>query len=45
MVDHINIGEKLTEKPINSKDIRALFIAYSDNIPFGILPNSSYIDL
>ena len=32
MVDHINKGEKLTERPINSKDIRDKFIAYSDNL-------------
>ena len=44
-VDHINNGEKLTERPITSKDIRDKFIAYSDNLPFGILSNSSYIDL
>ena len=45
MVDHINSGEKVTEKPINSKDIRDNFIAYSDNLPFGMLLSSSYIDL
>ena len=45
MVDHINNGEKLIERPINSKDIRDKFIAFSDNLPFGILSNSSYIDL
>ena len=37
MVDCINKGEKLTERPINSDDIRDRFIAYSDNLPFGIL--------
>ena len=45
MVNHINNGEKLKERPINLKDIRDKFIAYSDNLPFGILIDSSYIDL
>ena len=45
MVDHINSGEKLTERPINLKDIRGKFISYIDNLPFGILSKSSYIDL
>ena len=44
-VGHINNGKKLTGKPINSKDIRDKFTAYSDNSPFGILLGSSYIDL
>ena len=36
------ITEKnLKERPINSKDIRDKFIAYSDNLPFGILSDSS----
>ena len=45
MVDYINNGEKLTEKPINSEDIRDKFIAYSEYSTFGILSHSSYIDL
>ena len=44
-VDHINSGEKLTEKCTNSKDIRDKFIAYNDDSLFGILSDSSYIDL
>ena len=31
MVDHINNGEKLTGRLVNSKDIRDKFIAYSGN--------------
>ena len=45
MVDYINNGEKLEERPINLEDVRDKFIAYSDNLPFGILSKSSYIDL
>ena len=45
MVDYINNGEKLEERPINLADVRDKFIAYSDNLPFGILSKSSYIDL
>ena len=45
MVDYINKGEKLEERPINLEDIRDRFIAYHDNLPFGILSKSSYIDL
>ena len=45
MVDYINNGEKLEERPINLEDIRDKFIAYSDYLPFGILSKSSYIDL
>ena len=45
MVDYINNGEKLKERPINLEDVREKFIAYSDNLPFGILSKSSYIDL
>ena len=45
MMDHINNSEKLTERPINSKDIRDKFIAYNDILPFGILSKSRYIDL
>ena len=45
MVDYINKGEKLTERPINSEDIRDKFIAYSEYSTFGILSHSSYIDL
>ena len=36
-MDYINNDEKLTERLINSKDIRDKFIAYNDNLPFGIL--------
>ena len=45
MVDYINNGEKLKERPINLEDVRDKFIAYSDNLSFGILSKSSYIDL
>ena len=45
MVDYINNSEKLKERPINLKDIRDEFIPYNDNLPFGILSKSSYIDL
>ena len=45
MVDYINSSEKLKERPINLKDIRDEFIPYNDNLPFGILSKSSYIDL
>ena len=45
MVDYINNSEKLEERPINLEDVRDKFIAYSDNLPFGILSKSSYIDL
>ena len=45
MVDYINKGEKLTEKPVNFEDIREKFIAYSDYFPFGILSKSNCIDL
>ena len=45
MVDYINNGEKLKERPINLEDVRDKFIAYIDNLPFGILSQSSYIDL
>ena len=41
MVDYINNGEKLEERPINLADVRDKFIAYS----IGILSKSSYIDL
>ena len=44
MVDYINNGEKLEERPINLKNVRDKFIAYSDNLPFGMLSKSSYID-
>ena len=44
-MNHINNGEKLTERPINSKDIKDKFIAYNDILPFGILSKSSYTDL
>ena len=45
MVDYINNGEKREERPINLEDVRDKFIAYSDNLPFGIVSKSSYIDL
>ena len=45
MVDYINNGEKLEERPVNLEDIRDKFIAYSDYLPFGILSKSSYIGL
>ena len=45
MVDYINNGEKLEERLINLEDVSDKFIAYSDNLPFGILSKSSYIDL
>ena len=45
MVDYINNGEKLEKRCINLKDVRDNFIAYSDNLTFGILSKSSYIDL
>ena len=45
MVDYINKGEKLKERPINSEDTRDKFIADNDILPFGILSKSSYIDL
>ena len=45
MVDYINNDEKLEERPINLEDVRDKFVAYSDNLPFGILSKSSYIDL
>ena len=44
MVDYINNGGKLEERPINLKIVRDKFIAYSDNLPFGMLSKSSYID-
>ena len=44
MVDYINNGGKLEEIPSNLKDVRDKFIVYSDNIPFGILSKSTYID-
>ena len=31
MVDYINNGEKLEERPINSEDVRDKLLAYSDN--------------
>ena len=45
MVDYINDGEKLEERPINLEDVRDKIIADSDNLIFGILSKSSYIDL
>ena len=40
MVDYINNDEKLEERPINSEDVRNKFIAYSDNLPSGLLSKS-----
>ena len=40
MVDYINKGERSIDP-----DIRDKFIAYCDQLPFGILSHSSYIDL
>ena len=37
MVDYINNSKKLKKRPINLEDVRDKFIAYSDNLPFGIL--------
>ena len=45
MVDYINNGENLKEIPIDLEDIKDMFIAYNDTLPFGILSISSYIDL
>ena len=45
IVDYINNGEDLKEIPINLEDTRDKFIAYNDTLSFGILSNSSYIDL
>ena len=45
MVDYINNGKKLEERPINLEDVRDKFIAYSDNLHSGILSKSSYIYL
>ena len=45
MVDCINNGEKLKERSINLEDNRDKFVAYNDYLPFGILSNSSYINL
>ena len=44
MVYYINKGEKLREKSIDP-DIRDKFIAYCDKLPFGIVSDSSHIDL
>ena len=40
MVDYINKREKLTGRPIDL-DIKNQFIAYCDELPFGILSRSS----
>ena len=45
MVDYINNGEKLEKRPINLEDARDKFITYRYNSHFGILSESSYIDL
>ena len=44
IVDHIHKGEKLTERRVDL-DIRDICIAYCDELPFGILSCSSYVDL
>ena len=44
MVDYINKGKKLRERSVDP-DIRDKFIAYCDELPFGILSYSSYIVL
>ena len=44
MVDYINQGEKLRDRSIDP-DVRDKFIAYCDDLHFGILSYSSYIDL
>ena len=43
MVDHINKGEKLTERPVNSKDIRDKFIIY--NLPLLIIYPLEYYQI
>ena len=45
MADYINNGENLKEIPIDLEDIKDIFIAYNDTLPFGILSTSSGIDL
>ena len=45
MVDYINNSPKIKERLVNLEDIRDTFIAYNDYLPFGILSNSSNIDL
>ena len=44
MVDYINKGGKITEGPID-QDTRDKFEACCDELPFGIMSCSSYIDL
>ena len=44
MVEYINKGKNLTKKSIDL-GIRDEFIAYCDELPFGILSYSSYLDL
>ena len=45
IIDYVNNGESLKEIPINLENIRDKFIAYNDTLSFGILSESSYIDL
>ena len=45
MMDCINNGEKLEERPINVEEVRDKLIAYSDNLPSRILSKLSYLDL
>ena len=40
VVDYINNDGKLEERTINSEDVRKYFIAYSDNLPSGLLSKS-----
>ena len=44
MGDYINKSEKIRERSIDP-DIRDKFTAYCNELPFGILSYSSYIDL
>ena len=45
IVEYINNGESLKEIRINLEGIRDKFMVYNDTLPFGILSESSYIDL
>ena len=44
VVNRINRGEQLRETPIDS-NVKNKFIAYYYELPYGILDESSYIDL
>ena len=44
IVDYINKSKTLLKKPIDL-GVKNEFIAYCDELPFGILSYSSYIDL